>query len=63
VTTEAPHHDVLVNLGQATPDGFESFARLIEIVPVDEAERLAARQRWKHYATRGYAIDRHEAGT
>lgn len=54
------HHDVLVNLGDATPTGFESFARVIEIVSTDAEERSAARTRWKHYAARGYAIERHE---
>jgi DNA polymerase-3 subunit chi len=57
---DAGHHDVLVNLGGALPRGFESFARLIEIVTVDETDRIAARERWKHYAARGYALVRHE---
>jgi DNA polymerase-3 subunit chi len=56
----APQHSVLVNLGAALPAGFESFARLIEIVSADADDRAAARQRWKHYATRGYPIQRHE---
>jgi DNA polymerase III subunit chi len=59
---DAPHHDVLVNLGQDAPVGFESFGRVIEIVSSDDADRSAARQRWKHYAARGYAILRHEVG-
>jgi len=53
-------HDVLVNLGSAAPAGFESFGKLIEIVSPDEDDRAAARVRWKHYASRGYAIQRHE---
>jgi DNA polymerase-3 subunit chi len=57
---QAGHHDVLVNLHDDTPAGFESFARVIEIVTPIEADRAAARQRWKHYATRGYAIEKHE---
>ncbi|MEO8653844.1 MAG: DNA polymerase III subunit chi [Ramlibacter sp.] len=56
----APHHQVLVNLGRQVPDGFERFERLIEVVTADEADRLQARQRWKHYAERGYAITRHD---
>jgi DNA polymerase-3 subunit chi len=56
----APHQQVLVNLGQSVPDGFERFERLIEIVTEDEADRRQARQRWKHYAERGYAITRHD---
>ena len=56
----APHHQVLVNLGASVPDGFETFERLIEVVTEDEADRLQARERWKHYAARGYAITRHD---
>jgi DNA polymerase III subunit chi len=56
----ALHHDVLLNLGQEAPAGFESFARLIEIVSTDDDDRAAARARWKHYAGRGYTIVRHE---
>jgi len=56
----AVHHDVLLNLGHAAPAGFESFARLIEIVSTDDDDRAAARARWKHYASRGYTIVRHE---
>ena len=56
----APHHEVLVNLGDAVPDGFEGFERLIEVVTGDEADRAQARRRWKHYAARGYAITRHD---
>jgi DNA polymerase-3 subunit chi len=54
------HHDVLVNLGDDPPAGFESFGKLIEIVSADEAERTAARARWRHYSSRGYAIRKHE---
>lgn len=54
----APHQHVLVNLGRGVPDGFERFERLIEVVSTDEADRLQARRRWKHYADRGYAIER-----
>ncbi|MDR0479806.1 MAG: DNA polymerase III subunit chi, partial [Burkholderiaceae bacterium] len=41
--------------------GFECYARLIELVGQDdEADRAQARERWKHYAERGYAITRHD---
>ena len=55
-----PHRQVLVNLGQAVPGGFERFDRLIDIVSADDAERQAGRKRWRHYADRGYAIQRHD---
>lgn len=51
---------VLVNLGTQLPQGFERFERLNEIIGLDDASRLAGRQRWKHYAERGYAIKKHE---
>lgn len=54
----APHHEVLVNLGDEVPEGFETFQRLIEVVSLDEADRARARQRWKHYAGRGYELKR-----
>lgn len=52
--------EVLVNLGDQVPAGFESYPRLIEIVSADEADRQSARLRWKHYADRGYAMVRHD---
>jgi DNA polymerase-3 subunit chi len=57
---EAPHHEVLVNLGDTVPEGFERFERLIEVVTGEDDDRQRARQRWKHYADRGYAIRRHD---
>ena len=56
----AAHHDVLLNLGAEPPTGFESFGRLVEIVSTDDDDRAAARARWKHYASRGYQIEKHE---
>jgi DNA polymerase III subunit chi len=56
----APHQQVLVNLGQSVPEGFERFERLIEVVTTGEEERQQGRRRWKHYADRGYAITRHD---
>jgi len=58
---QAPHHEALLNLGDELVPGFESFDRVIELVPDDEAPKQAARQRWKHYSDRGYALKRHEA--
>ena len=56
----APHQQVLVNLGGSVPEGFERFERLIEVVTPQGEDRQQARQRWKHYADRGYAITRHD---
>jgi len=55
-----PHHQVLLNLGDVVMPGYERFERTIEVVTLDEEDRHNARQRWKHYADRGYAITRHD---
>lgn len=52
--------DVLVNLGAATPAHYSRFERLIEIVGRDEADRAAARERWRHYRDRGHPMSRHD---
>jgi len=57
-----PTRDVLVNLGQTVPDGFEAFPRVIEVVSTDEAELGPARLRWKHYAQAGSELLRHDLG-
>ncbi|WP_119156982.1 DNA polymerase III subunit chi [Caldimonas tepidiphila] len=59
-TEGLPPTNVLVNLGAEVPAGFERFERLIELVSRDPQERQAGRQRWKHYAERGYTIKKHE---
>jgi DNA polymerase-3 subunit chi len=56
----APHHQVLLNLGPGVPQGFEQFERLIEVVTEEPSDRQRARERWRHYADRGYAILRHD---
>lgn len=57
---DAPHQDVLLNMGDGVVEGFESFARVIELVPVDGPARAAGRGRWKHYADRGYVLQKHD---
>ena len=50
--------DVLVNLGAAMPPAFDRHPRVIEVVSLDEDDRLQARQRWRSYTAQGFAIDR-----
>lgn len=58
---KAPHQELLLNLGDAVPEGFGSFERLVEVVSAsDESDRSGARSRWRHYASRGYQITRHD---
>ena len=60
-TLAAPSQDeVLVNVGQAVPAEFEHFDRLIEVVALASDDVAAGRSRWKHYASRGYALTKHE---
>lgn len=59
-TASFPHAQVLLHLGQEVPAGFERFERLIEIVSTDEADRVSARARWRHYGERGYTMIRHD---
>ena len=52
--------DLLLNLGTGCPRHFERFARLLEIVGGEDAERQAGRERYKYYQTRGYKITNHD---
>jgi DNA polymerase-3 subunit chi len=52
--------DVLLNLGDTVCAGFEQFARVIEVVTLDDADRQYARYRWKQYTDQGFDIVRHD---
>jgi len=47
----------LLNLSNELPPTFSRFEHLVEIVSVDDADRLPARERFKFYRDRGYAIE------
>lgn len=47
----------LLNLSNELPPSFSRFEHLVEIVSVDDADRLPARERFKFYRDRGYAIE------
>ena len=55
------HDDVLINLQHPQPTIFSRFKRLIEIVGVDEADKVLARMRYKLYRDRGYEIRSYDA--
>ena len=48
--------DILINLQPQQPQSFSRFLRLIEIVGLEEADKLEARQRFKFYRDRGYEL-------
>ena len=52
--------DILLNLGAETPPAFERFARLLEVVARDDADRRAARERFRFYRERGYRVAHHD---
>lgn len=53
-------NEVLLNLGDEVPEGFDRFARLIEIVSSDEHGRTQARLRWRRYKSLGYELLQHD---
>ncbi|MDT3669668.1 MAG: DNA polymerase III subunit chi [Aromatoleum sp.] len=44
-----PETDMLLNLADDIPEGFERFRMLVEIVGQSETQKQPARMRWKHY--------------
>ena len=51
---------VLLNLRHEFPAGFEAFARVIEVVTPDVADRQQARERWRRYRALGIEPQRHD---
>lgn len=54
--------DVLINLAPEPPTFFGRFDRLLEIVTTDPADRGRARERFRYFKERGYALDTHDLG-
>ena len=52
--------DVLINLTDEMPLGYERFGRVIEVVSLDEPDRLRARDRWRLYKAAGLEPQRHD---
>ena len=63
LTEPLVHDQVLVNLCDLTPPFFSRFQRLVEIVGTEDADREAARVRFRFYRDRGYKIRTHQLGT
>lgn len=55
-----PHADVMIHLGMQIPEDVsglvERFPRIVEVVTVNEAERLAGRERYKAYRALGHEL-------
>lgn len=53
------HQDVLINLNPGIPEFFSRFNRVAEIVPKDDEKRASARDSFRFYKARGYALKYH----
>ena len=55
-----PHADVMIHLGMRMPKDVAAlvarFPRIVEVVTVDDAERLAGRERYKAYRDLGHEL-------
>ena len=54
-----PFKDVLISLAPQVPPFFERFERVAELVSADEEERARARERFRQYRDRGFAVQTH----
>jgi len=52
-----PHDGCLLNLSDEVPPGFSRFQQLIEIISVEDGDRLPGRERFRFYRERGYPLD------
>jgi DNA polymerase-3 subunit chi len=48
--------ECLLNLSDEIPPGFSRFQSLVEIVSVDDQDRLPGRERFRFYRERGYPL-------
>jgi DNA polymerase-3 subunit chi len=51
---------ILVNLGESVPAGFEGFERIIDVVSMDDLHRAQGRERWRQYSRLGHELIRHD---
>lgn len=51
---------VLLQMRHPVPPGVRACARVIELVSLDNNDRLEARQRWRTYAAWGLPIQKHD---
>ena len=60
VLSSLPHADIMIHLGMQMPQDVAAlvarFPRIVEVVSVDETERLAGRERYKAYRDLGHEL-------
>jgi len=57
-----PQDRCLLNLSDEVPPGFSRFEELVEIVSTSDGDRLPARDRYRFYRDRGYAVENRKVG-
>jgi len=60
--SELPHHDMLVNLTRRRPRNFAQFARVFEIISLDDADAAEGRKRYTAYKKESYPLTHFVAG-
>lgn len=53
LTQVGSHKELLINLSQAFPSGYQDFQRVIELVSKEENDAIAGRQRFRQYQQDG----------
>ncbi|MEK7223495.1 MAG: DNA polymerase III subunit chi [Pseudomonadota bacterium] len=56
------HEDVLIQLTPQVPEFFSRFQRVAEVVHGSDGEKTLARERFRFYRDRGYALQTHKIG-
>ncbi|WP_372521577.1 DNA polymerase III subunit chi [Sulfuricaulis sp.] len=56
----AAHEDVLIQLLPQVPEFFSRFQRVAEVVDGSDDEKTLARERFRFYRDRGYALQTHK---
>jgi len=59
---EFPHADMLVNLTRRTPERFERFQRVFEIISLDELDAAEGRKRYVAYKKQAFPLTHFVAG-
>ena len=55
---DSPLHDgCLLNLSNEIPPGFSRFQQLVEIISIEDGDRLPGRERFRFYRERGYPLE------
>ena len=55
---DVPARPLLVNLRDGVPAG--TFDRVLEVVPADPSARGPLRERWKHYQSLGFELNKYD---